>query len=233
MVEVADINPFGSFDLGVGSIGTALIIFFGVIVFILAIAGFVFWKINKKKYKYSIPLYKKVGSATIRIGTYKAKDFPIGKAGDKLWLVKVDGMKKYIPPATLQTAPFEYTHFERNDGEWINISMPDVDEQMKSHNVKYVHQDMRANRVAINTLLEQRFTDKTFWDKYGNMIVNIMMYLVITVAMVVIFYQWSDITEKVGTILDRVIAYEEANKPVNIVPVAAEMIFLMFRGRKK
>ena len=237
-VEVGSLNPFASVDIGVGTIGTALIIFFGVIVFILSVAGFVFWRMNKKKYKHIIPLYKKIGSATIKVATYKAKDYPIGKAGDKLWLVKLSdsmfgGAKKYIPPATLQTAPFEYTHFERSDGEWINISMPDVDEIMQQHKVKYVHQDMRANRVAINTLLDQRFTDKTFWDKYGDAIVHIIMYLVITVAMVVIFYQWSDITTQVGTILDRAIAYEEANKPVNIVPVAAELIFLMFRGRKK
>lgn len=238
MVEVGELNPFASIDIGLGTIGSALLIFFGVIVFIISVAGFVFWRMNKKKFKYIIPLYKKIGNATIKIATYKAKDYPIGKAGDKLWLVKlsdgfIGGAKKYIPPATLQTAPFEYTHFERSDGEWINISMPDVDEIMHQHKVKYVHQDMRANRVAINTLLDQRFTDKSFWAKYGDAIVHIIMYLVITVAMVVIFYQWSDITDKVGTILDRVIAYEEANKPVNIVPVAAELIFLMFRGRKK
>lgn len=235
MVEIDNLNPFSAIDLGLGTIGSALLIFFGVIVFILSIAGFVFWRVSRKKYKYILPLYKKIGNATIKIATYKAKDYPIGKAGDKLWLVRLtDGMfggaKKYIPPATLQTAPFEYTHFERSDGEWINISMPDVDEIMHKHKVKYVHQDMRANRVAINTLLDQRFTDKSFWDKYGDAIVHIIMYLIITVSMVVIFYMWSDITEQVGTILERAIAYDEANKPVNIIPT---LISLMFTRRKK
>lgn len=225
MVDAGSLNPFGSVDIGIGAIGTALLIFFGVIVFIGGVGGYVIYWLNSKKYKYKIPLYKKVGNATIKIATYKAKEFPIGKAGDKLWLVKVNGAKKYIPPAKLQTAPFEYTHFEREDGEWINISMPDIDEDMKQQKVKFVDQDMRANRVAINTLLDQRFTQKSFWDKYGNMIVNIIMYLVITVCMVIIFWQWSDVVTKMGEIFDKIVAYEEANAPVNIVPALLPFIF--------
>jgi|TARA_R100000501_G_C2629080_1_gene123567 hypothetical protein len=226
MVSTGDINPFGSIDIGLGAIGSALLIFFLIIFIILLVGGLVIWRINAKKYKYRIPLQKKVGNIVIRVGTYVAKDFPIGRAGDKLWLVKLKGAKKYIPPATLQTAPFEYTHFEREDGEWINISMPDVDEIMKKHKVKYVHQDMRANRVAINTLLDQRFTDKSFWDKYGNMIVNIIMYLVITVCMVIIFWQWSDIVDKTSQLLQQIIDYDKAK---SIIPA---LTLLFFRRRK-
>jgi|SRR6056297_6327 len=203
-------NMFGGFNIGIGTIGNALLIFFLAILIIGLIAISIFMYVNNKKYKYSIPLYKKIGSMPIRVGTYKAKDYKIGNAGDKLWYVRK--IKKFIPPATVQTAPNEYPHFEREDGEWVNFGLGDIDSQLKTAGVKYVHQDMRANRIAISNLLEQRFSKKSFWDKYGAMIMNVIFYLVIAIAMVVIFYQWSDIVDKTGTLLDRIIELEEQRK---------------------
>jgi len=203
-------NMFGGFNIGIGTIGNALLIFFLAILIIGLIAISIFMYVNNKKYKYSIPLYKKIGSMPIRVGTYKVKDYKIGNAGDKLWYVRK--IKKFIPPATVQTAPNEYPHFEREDGEWVNFGLGDIDSQLKTAGVKYVHQDMRANRIAISNLLEQRFSKKSFWDKYGAMIMNVIFYLVIAIAMVVIFYQWSDIVDKTGTLLDRIIELEEQRK---------------------
>lgn len=232
MVSIQDINPFQKFNMDLNTVGFVLLIF-AIALVILGLIALLCWVfINKKRYNKTIPLYKKVGSATIRIATYKAKDYAIGKAGDKLWYVK--GVKKYIPPATSQTAPNEYSHFERSDGEWINISLPDIDEQMKKANVKYVQQDMRSNRVAINTLLDLRFTDKSFWDKYGNMIMNVIFYLVIAVSLVIIFYQWSDIVTKTGDLLDKIIALEDqrrASSPEGVVP-AISLLLWRFRSKK-
>lgn len=201
---------FGGFDIGLGSVGNVLLVFF-VSILILGLIGLaIFMYLNNKKYKYTIPLYRKVGSLPIRVGTYKAKDFPIGNAGDRLWYVRK--LKKYIPPATVQTAPNEYPHFEREDGEWVNFGLGDIDSQLKTAGVKYVHQDMRANRIAISNLLEQRFTKKGFWDKYGQMIMNVIFYLVVAIAMVVIFYQWSDIVDKTSLLIDRIVELEEQRK---------------------
>jgi len=229
MVDVAQINPFKNINIGgVGQIGSALLIFF-VAIFVLALVGVsIYLFINSKKYKYKIVLYKKIGNHVIRVASFKAKDFNIGKAGDKLWFV--NKVKKYIPPATIQTAPNEYTHFEREDGEWINIAMPDIDEDLKQLKVKYVHQDMRSNRIAISNLLEQRFADKkTFWDKYGNMIIQLIFYLVVTICMVVTFYQWSNIVEKINFLVDKLDVTDRACGGTGIIPA---MIMVCFRRKK-
>lgn len=217
MVDASDISLGGMFGggggLDIGTVGNVLLIFFLAILIIGLIAVGIFMYINNKKYKYFIPLYRKVGSMPIRVGTYKAKDYKIGNAGDKLWFVRK--IKKFIPPATIQTAPNEYPHFEREDGEWVNFGLGDIDNQLKTAGVKYVHQDMRANRIAISNLLEQRFTKKSFWDKYGTMIMNVIFYLVVAIAMVVIFYQWSNIVDKTGILLDRIIELEEQRQTSN------------------
>jgi len=227
MVDIASLNPLKNFDIGIGAIGSALLVLFIAIFVVCLVIVIIFLYINKRKYKYKIPLTKKVGNRTIRVKTFLAKDFPIGRAGDKLWLVK--GIKKYISPATLQTAPNEFTHHEKEDGEWINVEYPDVDEQMKQLKVKFVQQDMRSNRIAISDILEQRFKDqKTFWEKWGNMIMQLIFYLVVTMMMIVIFYQWSDIVTKVSGLVDKLQVTERAVSGGSIIPA----MMLMWRRRK-
>ncbi len=228
MATVNDLNPLS--DISIGGVGQALLIFFFAIVVVGFIGVIVWMYVQKKQLKYTIPLYKKIGVSTIRIGTFKAKDFKIGRAGDKLWYVPK--LKKYIIPATLQSAPNEYTHFERSDGEWINIEMPDIDENMKKFGVKYIHQDMRSNRIAIADILEARFKDKkSWWDEYGNLVTYLIFYMVVAICMVVIFYQWSDIVDKTASLFDKIVAYEKIKAgSQGVVPAS---ILLFFKGVKR
>lgn len=211
MAELDIGSVFGGFDIGIGTLGNVLLVFF-LAILILGLAGAgIFMYINNKKFKYIIPLYKKIGGTPIKIGVYKAKDYKIGNAGDKLWFVRK--VKKFISPATIQTAPNEYSHFEREDGEWINFGLGDIDEMFKTAGVKYIHQDMRATRIAIGELMDLRFKDKKgFWEKYGQMIMNVVFYLIVAIAMVVIFYQWSDIVEKTSVLMDKIVQLEEQRK---------------------
>jgi len=231
MVDFAQLNPLQS--LGIGSIGWALLIFAVAVLICIAIGGSIWWFIYWRSLKYLIPLQKKVGNTTMKVATYKAKDFKIGLAGDKLW--HVPKAKKYIPPATIQTAPNEYTHYEREDGEWINISYPDVDEEMKKLKVKYVHQDMRANRIAISEILEQRFkSKKSFWEQYGGLISLIIFYMIVCIFMVIIFYQWTGIVDKTDKLFAKIVAYEDLKRPQdNLKPVASAILFLIFRRFKR
>jgi len=223
--------------MDIGSIGIALLIFVIAIVIIGMIGFAVFLSMKKKRLKYTIPLHKMIGNNVIRIGTYKAQDFKIGKAGDKLWYIPK--LKKYISCATLQTAPNEYTHFEREDGEWINVSYPDIDVEMKQAKVKYIQTDMRSNRIAISNLLDQRFASKkSFWEKYGQMIAKVIFYMIVCICMVVIFWQWSDIVTQTSGILDKIIAYEDLKCPTSqgVVPAIAMIMFAplrKLRGKKQ
>lgn len=229
-----DFNIFSGGVAGLGTFATILLIFFLAILILGLLALGIFLWLNNKQYKHIIPLYKKVGNQTLRVATFKAKDFKIGTAGDKLWFVKK--AKKYIPVGTIQTAPHEYTHFERDDGEWINIGLPDIDENLKQMNVKYINQDMRATRIAISEILEQRFKEKkSFWDKYGDRILTVILFLTVAIAMVIIFYQWSGIIEKTAGLLDKIEVLQNTKSGsgnTGVVPVA-ESIVLLFGGLKR
>lgn len=232
MPTISDINPLSNFSVGgfskIGSIGLIIVI----VLVILGMGGFLIWFImNKKRYKYVIPLYRKIGNQVIRVGFYRARDFPIGKAGDTLWFVAK--AKKYIAPATLQTGKNEYPHYVREDGEWINFDMPDIDDQMKKADVHYIHQDMRSQRIAISQLLEQRLMQKGFWEKWGVVIGYVIFFMIITVAMIIIFYQWSNIADKVALMLDRLMAHEEKMYKLqggdSLVPALVSMVIWKFK----
>jgi len=229
MVELNDANIFAGTDMSAIAFGLMI---FAIAIVVVGMIGFgIYVYFSKKQLKYTIPLYKMIGAKPIKIGTYKAKDFKIGFAGDKLWFCPK--AKKYIIPASIQTAPNEYPHFERSDGEWINFGLGDIDEEMKQAGVKYIHQDMRSNRIAISNLLEQRFKGKqSFWDKYGNMVAQAIFYMIVCICMVVIFYQWSTIIDNTNLLLDKIIAYDKFNHVNGTRGVVPASILLLFRRKK-
>jgi hypothetical protein len=216
MVDLAQLNPLSKFDISLGTLGNALILFVIVLLIVAGIGWLIYWRISSKQYFIKIPLYRLVGNIPTRVATYRAKKFRIGKAGDYLWYVK--GIKKFLPPATIQTAPNEYMHWEREDGEWINFAMDDLDKEQKSAGVKYIQQDMRSQRIATANILEQRLINKTFWEKYRDMIVHLIFYLVVMICMIVIFWQWSKIVTQTGELISYVNTLIKEAKGQDIVP---------------
>lgn len=236
MVSVADINPFAKFDIGLGQIGNALLLFAIAVVIVGLVGWLIYWRITQRQYKFRIPLYKSINGVNLKQAVYFAKNVPISKAGDGLWFVK--GVKKFIPPATLTSAPNEYPHEEREDGEWINFSIGSVNEQQKQAGVKFIQQDMRTQRVATGQILEQRLINKGFWEKYKDMIIHLIFYIIVTLLMIVTFWQWGNIVERIGSILGGIDNLVEqlnslecvGTKETGIVP-ALSLLFWRFRKK--
>jgi len=237
MVDVNEINPFANFDIGVGAIGNALMLFMIVALIFGLIGWLVYWRISSKQYKFRIPLYKSINGINYKQANYVAKNVPISKAGDSLWFIK--GLKKFIAPATKTSAPNEYPHEEREDGEWINFEIATVNDAQKQAGVKFIQQDMRTQRIATGQILEQRLINKGFWEKYKDMIVHLIFYLIVTMLMVVTFWQWGKIVTEISGLVGTLDSVAETfgsfdcigKKEVGIVP--ALLPFLMFWRKRK
>lgn len=201
MVELADYNIFSAASSGPGQqlLGRALLIFAVLIVVVALVGYFAYLFINAKRFYVTIELYKLVDGQNKIVAKFKARDHKIGRAGDKLWYVKQAA--KYLPPGILQSGPNIYKYFERSDGEWINFQLGDIDLQMQRAGVKYIHNDMRAQRIAISKALEAELKNETFWDKYGATITFILEILIFGVACVIIFYQFSEVVGKMGEVV--------------------------------
>lgn len=203
-VSIASVNPLGNFNVGnLSSLGSILLVVF-IAVFILGCIGALIWfNVVKKQYWIKIKTFRLVGNTPTKVGEWCAKEIPFGMAGDKLWRVAPMGIVsrafkivKWLPVGKIQSAPSEFWYWIRKDGEWINFSLADIDEISSLASVKFVQEDMRLQRLATDRLLEQRLMQKTFWEKWKDTIMLVIFFLVTAVCMVIIFYQWSKLLDK-------------------------------------
>jgi len=208
MVDIADLNPFqfGGGGMFGGSFAKILLVFF-IAVVILALIGFlIWWGYVKKKYWIKLHVFRLIGNVPTRIAIYDACEVPFGRAGDKLWKVAGSGLLgkikavKWLPVGKIQSAPKEFWYYIREDQEWINFMMDDLNEISKKAKVKFTNEDMRLQRLATERLLEQRLMEKTFWEKWGTMVMTLIFFLVIAVCMVLIFYQFSKLVDEIARV---------------------------------
>lgn len=242
MVTVDDINPvklvgLDKFSVGFGTVGDMLLLVMLVVLIFALIGVAIYLWIRAKQFKYRIPLYARIGNIPTRVAIFKAKEHIIGKAGDRLFYVAK--AKKFIEPPTIQSAPREFYMWQRTDGEWVNFAIGDLDEDSHRSGVKYVHQDMRMSRLAIDRLLEQRLMKKNFWETWGLIISYIVFFLLLTVAMVIIFWQWGNIVERLDgvmerseQILDKALEIRDGGDTAKLVPAIFLPLFFGFKKRK-
>lgn len=191
----------GLFSGGSITSNIGLIIFILVVFVVIAgcIIGFVVWNLKRKQWNKIIPLYKGMGTGEkpYLFATYKAKEIKIGKAGDKLWLVK--GAGKYINVATESVSKNVFPHYEASDGEWHNFSFENFDKKFKEMGIKLIPQDMRVNRLGIESAIERELQKKKgLWDMIKDFIPTIIFYMVVIVCVVIVFFQFSKIVDHIG-----------------------------------
>lgn len=203
MADISSINPFSNIDVwsSLGTFGSIALVITIAVVILGLIAGLIYWRIIKKAYWINIECSRLIGGIPQRVGTYTAREVPFGMAGDKLWRVSGAGMwkiktTKWLPVGKLQSAPRLWKYWIREDGEWINYIDSNIDAVSKTMGVRFVNEDMRLQRLATERLLEQRLLDKSFWEKWQTVIMTVILFLVVAICMVIIFYQWSKLIEK-------------------------------------
>lgn len=209
-------NPLSSLGIGsMSSFAMILLVFFIAVIIVGLIAGIIYMSIVRKQFWIKLRMFKLVGNVPTELGCYSAKPVKFGMAGDVLWRVapssafgKVFKIIKWIPAGKLQTARNEFWYWVREDGEWINFVMGDIDKKSLEAGVRFVKEDMRLQRLATERLLQQRLMSKTFWEKWGNTIMTIILFLVIAVCVVIIFYQFSKLLDQITPLIQEILKHD-------------------------
>jgi len=201
-VSFASVNPFANVGVGgVGMWGSIGLIVAIAIAIIGGIGALLYIKSVKRSYWIKIHVFRLIGNIPTRVAIYSAREVPFGMAGDRLWKVAPAGIWKikaikWLPVGKIQSAPSEFWYFIRQDQEWINFTLKDLNEISKEMGVKFVQEDMRLQRLATERLLEQRLMNKSFWEKWGTVVMTVIFFLVISICMVIIFYQFGKLLDK-------------------------------------
>lgn len=171
--NIQGIIPSKASLLGIGSgvMGTiTLILLFVLLAGIIGIIVFVVF--NNLKYNRKIEIWEKIHNNWELVGKDRALEIKFGNTGDMV--LKLKKRKKYLPMPEIQVGRRRYWYAIREDGEWINIGMGDIDLQMKQAKAKFLHTEMRAFRTAFQSNLNQRLNQPKFMEKYGTFVIGII-----------------------------------------------------------
>lgn len=210
--------PFSLYD-----IAFSLAIFLAVVVFILffvaiAIAVIYFASFNKK-----IILYKKINGIYIPIRKYACRHINIAKTGEGVWQVG-RLFPRYVEKPIKYVKKNEAWYYEREaDGEWINFGLGDIDNKLKEMNVEIVPSDLKMQRVNLGRWLEQR-KKQGFWEKYGDKIINLVFYILMTFCLIIIIAQMGGVVDKAKQYMD--LGLQTTQKQTEVY----NMQFQLFQG---
>jgi len=144
---------------GAGGFVKGILIFL-LVGMIIAIATYFFSK--NKSYNKHIHIFEEVNGIAIPSGTDKAREIQLPGTSMKVFLLKK--RKYYLPRPSKQTGINHYWYFVRSDGEWINIGLKNLNEELTKLNISYDHTDMRIQNAALKKLVEKNYS-KTSWLK--------------------------------------------------------------------
>jgi hypothetical protein len=194
------------------------ILFWLLIILIISIvfAIIIYRIIIKKKYKYQIVIFEKINHRYIPSKRDTAMEESIGDTGDLVFYVKKH--KKWLPKGNLQMGNNVFWYAIREDGEWINIGLSDIDLQMKEAKAFFLDKEMRFARAALQKNLAQRYQGMNFWQKYGGLIAYMLLILVVGIMMWLIFGKYLEITNALnGAVTSTADLIEQTKSLISII----------------
>lgn len=136
-----------------------------IIIFLLmcgVAAGVTYYVINKRQWNKTIVKFREDNGITRRIGVEKAKEIILPNTSVRAFYLK--NSKVYLPRGSIESAENEYWYFIRNDGEWLNVGLQNINDTFTQLGLKYDHSDMRMANAALKKLVDKNYK-KSNWVK--------------------------------------------------------------------
>ena len=206
--EIAGIIPKISF----ASYGNIILWGLGLLVLVGMLALIAWLVIRHIKYKFKVVIFEKVGGkfqATVRD---RAMSIPYGLGGDRVFYMRK--LKRKEPMPQIQAGRNIYWFFMREDGELINFEPGDFDEQARQMGARFLDKEMRYARVSLQSHFKERFDKPKFWDKYGALIVQVGVILVMMVFLYLIIDKILEYTTTLKAIAEIQSQIQEMNLKV-------------------
>jgi len=182
-----------------------LIIFFGILSIVIIV-----WAVNKFKWKYSIVVFSRVGKSIQPTAKDKAMFISLTKGGDQV--LRLKKLKKIFPYPVIQTGANTYWYYLREDGEYINVGIEDVDLKMREFRARFLDKEIRYSRSALQKNMEERLKKVSFWEKWGIWIMGLMALLLLIILGFLWMNQWVKISSSVsGSIETAKLVMEKQN----------------------
>lgn len=196
--SLSSIFPTKSAMASAGSSMMSAITVFLIIIVVAVVAGVITFIIARSlKYKHKIIVWEKINNNWEVAKKDRAMEIRYNRMGDTCFTTLKT--KKYLPKPEIQTGKRTYWFAIREDNEWINIGMGDIDLEMRKAGAKFLHTEMRAWRTASMNNLKERYDKPKMWEKLAPILVPLIFFIIISV------FLWF-IVDKMQSVGDRLVA---------------------------
>ena len=176
----------------------------------IAILGIViFFIFRRLKFNKKILIFEKINGVFQPTRGDRCAEVKLSTSGDTIFYCLKH--KKYLPNPSIQTGRRIFWYFIREDGEWINFSLKDLDEESKKVGARFLDKEMRYARTQIQKGLKERYDKPSFWQQYGVLVMNIVWIAMIGIMTFLLFDKWIDLAsttnagvETAGRVLEKV-----------------------------
>lgn len=193
-----DLSGIGA---GLSSFMQNLIIF---LVFAAVIGIIVYFTYNKKVYCEKIQIFEEVNGQALPTKQFLAKEVNIPNTSIKVFQLKQTGM--FLPRPTIQTGKSNWIFFIRDDHEWVNVGIENLNKKLTELGLKYNHVDMRYANASLKELIKSNYGDDNWLKKYGAYLALGILVIIMGVS----FYLVAEKLNETTTLLDGTIARNEA-----------------------
>ena len=147
------------FGSGAGNVvqAIAFLLILGAVV-----GGGTWYFLSKKQYNKHIHIFEEVGGRTVPVGMDKAKEIILPNTSIRAFYLQKK--KVFLPRPSIQTGVGHYWFFIRDDGEWMNVRLENLNVKLKELKLHYDHTDMRMGNASLKKLIEKNYK-KLNWVK--------------------------------------------------------------------
>lgn len=196
---LGEVDWFG-FAGGLFQIITALVMFF-------VVGGATYWFFLRKgknvDNKRTIYWFEETNGRMVRIGKDDALELIIPTTNIPVFYIKARDM--YLPKLVRKMGDNEYWCALRTNGEIVNFTMKNINDQMRESNLDFDHTDMRYAHTNLRELIKRNYKDKAvkWWVEYKEVISLVILIFVMTLSFIFIVSKVGALIDKAGILLDR------------------------------
>jgi len=199
-----DITVYGALNIGLWIIFVILVIV-GIVILTWFLARN--WKFNKK-----IIIWEKVDGRWKVNARDRATELRIKNSGDTcFYFLK---RKKYVPRGVIQTGAKIYWYAIREDGQYVNIGMSDIDFTMREAGVKYLDKEVAYARTALQKTFEKRYEGDSWLAKNWPILFGSGIVIILVVFLWLGIRDYAKVAETGKIVLESAVRVNEASEKI-------------------
>src|SRR6056297_4027857 len=173
------------------------------LVFAAIVGLIVYYFYDKKTYNKKIQIFEEINGRAVPTRQYKAREMNIPNTSIKILRIKEN--KMFLPYPTIQTGSNNYLFFIRDDLEWINIGITNLNKKLTELDIRYNHVDMRYANSSLKELIKENYGQTDWLKKYG---VYVALGIFVLIAGIALYLVADKLNETVS-ILDKTMLRNE------------------------